>query len=72
MMRWWLEKMSKSMSMIGDWKLQTAGVTLNSKYNKSLIIFLGHTINKDWIQQDPEMVATIVQMTALTKNCDDF
>ena len=46
-------------------RLQTAGVTLNRSkcaFLKNQVKFLGHVVNKDGIQADPEKVSAIVQM----------
>ena len=46
-------------------RLQTAGATLNRSkcaFMKNQVKFLGHVVNKDSIQADPEKVSAIVKI----------
>ena len=50
-------------------QLKSAGITLNSakcEFQKDRLIFLGHLIDKDGVQQDPEKTAAVRQMSAPT------
>ena len=46
-------------------RLQMAGITLNQSkctFLKDQVKFLGHVVNKDTIQADPEKISAIVKM----------
>ena len=48
-------------------RLQAAGVTLNSEkceFRKTQVKFLGHLIDPDSIQADPDKISAILQMRA--------
>ena len=68
-MRYYLEKIKKSMMLASMQKIKTAGLTLNKdkcQFSCSKIVFLGHVIDADGISPDPHKTEAIQKLKTPT------